>query len=68
MDKEDILEILLMSIDSKYKVSWCCRFLTNVDDGNIMMLWTNSNSVNDVLELIYMNDVLFYFLPNGDME
>jgi hypothetical protein len=52
MDKEDILEILLMSIDSKYKVSWCCHFLTNIDDGNIVIWWINSNSVDDVLELI----------------
>jgi hypothetical protein len=52
MDKDDILEILLMSIDSKYKVSWCCHFLTNIYDVNIVIWWINSDSVDDVLELI----------------
>jgi hypothetical protein len=52
MDKEDILGILLLSINSKYKVSWCCHFLTNVDDVNIVTWWINSNSVDGVLELI----------------
>jgi hypothetical protein len=52
MDKKDILEILLISINSNYKVSWCCYFLTNVDDENIMIWWINSNPVDDDLELI----------------
>jgi hypothetical protein len=41
--------------------------MTNVDDDNIIIWWINSNSVDDDLELVYMNDVLFYFLPNGDI-
>jgi hypothetical protein len=36
MDREDILEILLISINSKYKVHGVA-ILTNVDDGNIMI-------------------------------
>jgi hypothetical protein len=57
----------LISINSKYKVHGVA-ILTNVDDGNIMIWWINSNSVDDDLQLIYMNNVLFYFLPSSDME